>query len=50
MSNERRSPPAGKPQASEIILPEPPRQPPPLRCPYPEDYDDSGEYGELINH
>jgi hypothetical protein len=44
-----RSPPIGMPSA--IVLPEPPRQPPPIQCPYPDaDYNDVNEYDDLINH
>jgi hypothetical protein len=46
---EWRAPPIRMP--SDIVLPEPPRQPAPIRCPYPdEDYDDVNEYDDLINH
>ena len=49
---ERELPPIRIP--SDIVLPPPSPDdatPRPIECPYPdEDYDDSGEYNDLINH
>jgi hypothetical protein len=38
------------PPRGDIVLPELPKEPVPLECPYDDDYDDSNEYGDLIVH
>ena len=43
--------PMGLPLPSDIVLPELPKEPVPLECPYPdEDYNDVDEYNDLIVH
>jgi len=42
--------PIGLPLPSDIVLPELPKKPVPLECPWDYDYDDSNEYNDLIVH
>jgi hypothetical protein len=42
--------PMGLSLPSDIVLPELPKEPVPLECPWDDDYDDSNEYNELIVH
>jgi hypothetical protein len=46
LERERQSP-MGLPLPSDIVVPEEPQA---VECPWDEDYDDSNEYDDLINH
>jgi hypothetical protein len=51
LEREWRSPPTMPPPRGDIVLPEPPKEPVPLECPYPDDdYNDVDEYNDLIVH